>query len=239
MPRAAPVRLMNHLEQQDPWEGEARGVPRQRTRFLQPCKAKSSAFPGNPEEAPEKRRVRPMRSKARRMAANVRERKRILDYNQAFNALRMALRHDLGGKRLSKIATLRRAIHRIATLSTSLRSGPAVGWSGCAHAECQLTRGEGSFRGSQPNFFQPLWDPGYSKGPPFQPSATACMKCLAENTSHHFVENPKEGTYGSSPACCPTGTLLLGGRAPYQQRLADGSIQSCPSGHFHWKYGLF
>lgn len=36
----------------------------------------------------------------------------ILDYNEAFNALRRALRHDLGGKRLSKIATLRRAIHR-------------------------------------------------------------------------------------------------------------------------------
>ncbi|XP_053223618.1 class A basic helix-loop-helix protein 9 [Podarcis raffonei] len=234
MPRAAP----SHLEQPDPWEGGGRGVPRQRTRFLQPCKAKSSAFPGNLEEAPEKRRVRPMRSKARRMAANVRERKRILDYNQAFNALRLALRHDLGGKRLSKIATLRRAIHRIATLSTSLRSGPAVGWS-CAHAECQPTRGEGSFRDSQPKIFQPLWEPGYSKGPPFQPSATACMKCRPENASHHLVENPKEGIYGSSPACCPAGTLLLGGRAPYQQRLADSSIQSCSSGHFPWKYGLF
>uniref|UniRef100_A0A670KI87 BHLH domain-containing protein n=1 Tax=Podarcis muralis TaxID=64176 RepID=A0A670KI87_PODMU len=140
-----------------------------------------------------------------KVAVNVRERKRILDYNQAFNALRLALRHDLGGKRLSKIATLRRAIHRIATLSTSLRSGPAVGWS-CAHAECQPTRGEGSFRDSQPKLFQPLWEPGYSKGPPFQPSATACVKCHPENASHHLVDNPKEGT-----ACCPASTLLLGG----------------------------
>uniref|UniRef100_A0A669PLN2 Basic helix-loop-helix family member a9 n=1 Tax=Phasianus colchicus TaxID=9054 RepID=A0A669PLN2_PHACC len=69
------------------------------------------------EEMKVRKRSRPARSKARRMAANVRERKRILDYNQAFNALRLALKHDLGGKRLSKIATLRRAIHRIAALS--------------------------------------------------------------------------------------------------------------------------
>ncbi|EQB78277.1 hypothetical protein CB1_000765112 [Camelus ferus] len=69
------------------------------------------------EVAGSRKRSRPVRSKARRMAANVRERKRILDYNEAFNALRRALRHDLGGKRLSKIATLRRAIHRITALS--------------------------------------------------------------------------------------------------------------------------
>ncbi|ELR61873.1 Class A basic helix-loop-helix protein 9, partial [Bos mutus] len=61
------------------------------------------------EVAGSRKRSRPVRSKARRMAANVRERRRILDYNEAFNALRRALRHDLGGKRLSKIATLRRA----------------------------------------------------------------------------------------------------------------------------------
>nr|XP_032803389.1 class A basic helix-loop-helix protein 9 [Petromyzon marinus] len=62
------------------------------------------------------------RSKARRKAANVRERKRVSDYNHAFNALRVSLHHDLASKRLSKIATLRRAIHRIASLSTLLRS---------------------------------------------------------------------------------------------------------------------
>uniref|UniRef100_H3B005 BHLH domain-containing protein n=1 Tax=Latimeria chalumnae TaxID=7897 RepID=H3B005_LATCH len=75
-------------------------------------------------ETGSKKRTRPVRSKARRIAANVRERKRILDYNQAFNALRLALKHDLNGKRLSKIATLRRAINRISTLSMFLHSNP-------------------------------------------------------------------------------------------------------------------
>ncbi|XP_030744105.1 class A basic helix-loop-helix protein 9 [Echinops telfairi] len=83
---------------------------------------------GETEEATGRKRARPVRSKARRMAANVRERKRILDYNEAFNALRRALRHDLGGKRLSKIATLRRAIHRITALSLVLRASPAPRW---------------------------------------------------------------------------------------------------------------
>lgn len=87
------------------------------------------------EVAGGRKRTRPVRSKARRMAANVRERKRILDYNEAFNALRRALRHDLGGKRLSKIATLRRAIHRITALSLVLRSSPAPRWP-CDHLEC-------------------------------------------------------------------------------------------------------
>ncbi|XP_069882993.1 class A basic helix-loop-helix protein 9 [Dipodomys merriami] len=87
------------------------------------------------EEAAGRKRSRPVRSKARRMAANVRERKRILDYNEAFNALRRALRHDLGGKRLSKIATLRRAIHRIAALSLVLRASPAPRGP-CGHLEC-------------------------------------------------------------------------------------------------------
>ncbi|OCT93999.1 class A basic helix-loop-helix protein 9 [Xenopus laevis] len=89
------------------------------------------------EEAKPKKRTRPVRSKARRIAANVRERKRILDYNQAFNALRKALKHDLSGKRLSKIATLKRAINRISTLSMFLHSSPPQKWS-CSHAECRL-----------------------------------------------------------------------------------------------------
>lgn len=92
---------------------------------------------GEAEEVPSsKKRARPVRSKARRVAANVRERKRILDYNEAFNALRRALRHDLGGKRLSKIATLRRAIHRITALSLVLRASPAPRWP-CGHQECR------------------------------------------------------------------------------------------------------
>ncbi|XP_041734825.1 class A basic helix-loop-helix protein 9-like [Coregonus clupeaformis] len=89
----------------------------------------------------EKRRSRPVRSKSCRVAANVRERKRILDYNQSFNALRMVLKHDLKGKRLSKIATLRRAINRISSLTVFLHSHPSPstlpgGQPHCTHAEC-------------------------------------------------------------------------------------------------------
>ncbi|XP_069021256.1 class A basic helix-loop-helix protein 9 [Embiotoca jacksoni] len=94
----------------------------------------STSSPGDPEEGQTKKRNRPVRSKARRMAANVRERKRILDYNQAFNALRVALNHDLSGKRLSKIATLQRAINRISALSVFLSSNPPS--KPCTHREC-------------------------------------------------------------------------------------------------------
>ncbi|CAL8266950.1 unnamed protein product [Merluccius merluccius] len=93
----------------------------------------------DPGEGPAKKRSRPVRSKARRVAANVRERKRIMDYNQAFNALRVALNHDLSGKRLSKIATLQRAINRISALSVFLGSNPAGAASGgkvCSHRDC-------------------------------------------------------------------------------------------------------
>lgn len=86
-----------------------------------------------------KKRGRPVRSKARRVAANVRERKRILHYNQAFNTLRVALQHNLCGKRLSKIATLRRAINRISSLSLLLQSNPDMSADRpcCSHPECQ------------------------------------------------------------------------------------------------------
>ncbi|KAI4881170.1 hypothetical protein NFI96_000821, partial [Prochilodus magdalenae] len=90
-----------------------------------------------------KKRSRAPRSKARRVAANVRERKRILDYNQAFNALRTVLKHDLSGKRLSKIATLRRAIHHISALSTLLGADTPS----CGHPECHTRREE-----DDPNF---------------------------------------------------------------------------------------
>ncbi|XP_056141498.1 class A basic helix-loop-helix protein 9 [Lampris incognitus] len=94
----------------------------------------SASSPSQPEEGQAKKRSRPIRSKARRVAANVRERKRIMDYNQAFNALRVALNHDLSGKRLSKIATLQRAINRISALSVFLSSNPPS--KPCAHREC-------------------------------------------------------------------------------------------------------
>uniref|UniRef100_A0A8C8JIW8 BHLH domain-containing protein n=1 Tax=Oncorhynchus tshawytscha TaxID=74940 RepID=A0A8C8JIW8_ONCTS len=97
---------------------------------------------GTADSCPDvKRCSRPVRSKSRRVAANVRERKRILDYNQSFNALRMVLKHDLNGKRLSKIATLRRAINHISSLTVFLRSHPCPsalpgGHPPCTHAEC-------------------------------------------------------------------------------------------------------
>lgn len=100
---------------------------------FQDCESSPSS-PSDPEEGQTKKRNRPVRSKARRMAANVRERKRIMDYNQAFNALRVALNHDLSGKRLSKIATLQRAINRISALSVFLNSTPPS--KPCAHREC-------------------------------------------------------------------------------------------------------
>ncbi|XP_056415103.1 class A basic helix-loop-helix protein 9 [Hyla sarda] len=89
------------------------------------------------EDAKPKKRTRPVRSKARRVAANVRERKRILDYNQAFNALRLVLKHDLSGKRLSKIATLKRAINRISSLSMFLHSSSEQKLA-CNHTDCHL-----------------------------------------------------------------------------------------------------
>ncbi|CAL8364294.1 unnamed protein product [Lota lota] len=99
----------------------------------------SASGPEDPGDGPAKKRSRPVRSKARRVAANVRERKRIMDYNQAFNALRVVLNHDLSGKRLSKIATLQRAINRISALSVFLSSHPAnesTGGKVCSHREC-------------------------------------------------------------------------------------------------------
>lgn len=128
---------------------------------------------GEADEAPSSRkRARPARSKARRVAANVRERKRILDYNEAFNALRRALRHDLGGKRLSKIATLRRAIHRITALSLVLRASPAPRWP-CGHLECHSRAervGDPGYAGSSPP------RPGPPPAGPFAPRCASCSQ---------------------------------------------------------------
>ncbi|XP_055982480.1 class A basic helix-loop-helix protein 9 [Sorex fumeus] len=127
---------------------------------------------GEPEEvAGSRKRARPVRSKARRMAANVRERKRILDYNEAFNALRRALRHDLGGKRLSKIATLRRAIHRITALSLVLRASPAPRRP-CEHLECHGQAARTGDAGSEPLLSAP---PPQPVGPGFW--APRCASC--------------------------------------------------------------
>ncbi|TRY93318.1 hypothetical protein DNTS_022916 [Danionella cerebrum] len=119
----------------------------------------SQGFRGEAGERETKKRSRPVRSKARRVAANVRERKRILDYNQAFNALRVALHHDLSGKRLSKIATLQRAINRISALSVFLTNNPpATIGKPCGHLECHHGQPGGlwaEMESSPPAHFEP------------------------------------------------------------------------------------
>ncbi|XP_051536037.1 class A basic helix-loop-helix protein 9-like [Myxocyprinus asiaticus] len=104
-----------------------------------PSHSERSSSPSDTEEVKVvKRRNRPVRSKARRDAANIRERKRISDYNQAFNTLRTVLKHDLSGKRLSKIATLKRAIHHISALSLYLQTHSTMEPDAptCTHTEC-------------------------------------------------------------------------------------------------------
>ncbi|XP_051966576.1 class A basic helix-loop-helix protein 9-like [Xyrauchen texanus] len=104
-----------------------------------PSRSERSSSPSDTEGVKVvKRRNRPVRSKARRDAANIRERKRISDYNQAFNALRTVLKHDLSGKRLSKIATLKRAFHHISALSLYLRTHSTMEPDAppCTHTEC-------------------------------------------------------------------------------------------------------
>ncbi|XP_043114995.1 class A basic helix-loop-helix protein 9-like [Puntigrus tetrazona] len=135
-----------------------------------------------------KRRTRPKRSKARRVAANIRERKRILDYNQAFNALRTVLKHDLSGKRLSKIATLRRAIHRISTLSLYLRthSDAEAHSSPCTHTECyrqpednnSLPRKTGNFQEPMENYM------------PHQPEPLTVSPEIPPGTLYQDISNP-------------------------------------------------
>lgn len=167
------------------------------------------------EEVPSSRkRARPVRSKARRVAANVRERKRILDYNEAFNALRRALRHDLGGKRLSKIATLRRAIHRITALSLVLRASPAPRWP-CAHLEChgQLERaGDAGETGSSPP-------------PPTGLFAPRCASCSLHTplgrpvTEAQGLAHASTGSWRrcpGAPFACPLGHPRVDSEPSYQ-----------------------
>ncbi|XP_053131315.1 class A basic helix-loop-helix protein 9 [Hemicordylus capensis] len=194
MPSSAPARGASRPEEPPVWGGELCGGS-----------GRGARLPGQKEEAKPRCKPRPVRSKARRMAANIRERKQILDYNQAFNALQLALKHDLGGKRLSKIATLRRAIHRIASLSRSLHSGPTPRGS-CAHAECRGPFGEGDFRASHAAPFQPPLASGHSDAPVFPPGtpSPACGKRLpAAAALQQFYERPQEGSARPGPASYP------------------------------------
>lgn len=186
----------------------------------------ADASPGDTDGARVRKRSRPARSKARRMAANVRERKRILDYNQAFNALRLALKHDLGGKRLSKIATLRRAIHRITALSLSLH-GAGCCWP-CAHPECRARAGlsaqEPGLKGSRP---QLPWEPG-SAGTRCPPSPL-CAGFPPQGQLHHY-ESPKE----KGPGCPCSGIPAPRGAGP--QRFTGG-LQEPLAGAVPWQLG--
>lgn len=187
----------------------------------------ADASPGDTEGMKVRKRSRPARSKARRMAANVRERKRILDYNQAFNALRLALKHDLGGKRLSKIATLRRAINRITALSLSLR-GAGCCWP-CAHSECRARAGvpaqEPGLKGGRPQLpWEPI--PAGTRRPPSPPCAA-----FSPQRQLHRYESPRENRAAPGPACGSGGIP-----APRLQR-APGSLREPPAGAVPWQLG--
>uniref|UniRef100_A0A8C6JSI4 Uncharacterized protein n=1 Tax=Melopsittacus undulatus TaxID=13146 RepID=A0A8C6JSI4_MELUD len=154
---------------------------------------KAATCLGDAEGMKVRKRSRPVRSKARRMAANVRERKRILDYNQAFNALRLALKHDLGGKRLSKIATLRRAINRITALSLSLHGAGC-----CWHSECRSRAGVPVQEpGVKPSRHQLPWEPAPTELLQpccFPPSAPSRAPALPANTGQSALF-PCGGTF--------------------------------------------
>ncbi|XP_057227955.1 class A basic helix-loop-helix protein 9 [Malurus melanocephalus] len=199
----------------------------------------ADASPGDPEGMKVRKRSRPVRSKARRMAANVRERKRILDYNQAFNALRLALKHDLGGKRLSKIATLRRAINRIAALSLSLHGGGCC-WP-CAHSECRARAGvaaqEPGAKGGRPPLPR---EPG-SAGARCFPSPP-CAGIAPQRQLQHY-ESPQENHPAPGPACCSSGIPQPALRVAGQQRFTGslqrftGSLQEPLAGAVPWQLG--
>ncbi|KAJ7990641.1 hypothetical protein DPEC_G00302500 [Dallia pectoralis] len=183
-----------------------------------------------------KRRGRPIRSKARRVAANVRERKRILDYNQSFNALRKALKHDLNGKRLSKIATLKRAINRISSLTIFLRSHPDSsalprgqpmcthaqcprGQPTCTHAQCpreqptcthaQCPRGQPSWVGETRLHVEKDREKDRSSESPVETS------CLQGQSHHHLPSQPDQ----RAPPTLPPGV----------QRYTDAPVVGHPS----------
>ncbi|XP_010012657.1 PREDICTED: class A basic helix-loop-helix protein 9 [Nestor notabilis] len=191
----------------------------------------AAACLGDAERMKVRKRSRPVRSKARRMAANVRERKRILDYNQAFNALRLALKHDLGGKRLSKIATLRRAINRITALSLSLHGAGC-----CWHPECRGGAGvpaqEPRVKPSRP---QLPWEPGSTAGLQHCPPSPLYTGISPERKLHHY-ESPKEDRSMPSPAYCSSGTHHPGLRGACQQRYT-GSLQDPLAGAIPWQLG--
>ncbi|XP_007445260.1 class A basic helix-loop-helix protein 9 [Python bivittatus] len=207
------------------------GACKEGAHFLPQSKHRAATCSADLEEPQQRHKARPLRSKARRMAANVRERKRILDYNQAFNALRLALKHDPGARRLSKIATLRRAIHRIACLSRSLRADSASGWS-CGHAECHRRGAEGTLQDHRPSFFiQTPQEIGHAAVVPFPPgmASRACGKGPPDVSSHAFYGNRGQEAHRPSPARYPSGRLPWPNER-CQQSCGDSAPHCCRPG---------
>ncbi|KAM9320647.1 class A basic helix-loop-helix protein 9 [Gastrophryne carolinensis] len=176
-------------------------------------------------DAKPKKRTRPVRSKARRIAANVRERKRILDYNQAFNALRLALKHDLGGKRLSKIATLKRAINRISTLSMFLHSSPPQKCS-CGHTECHLQNG-----GHRQPEVKDSSSPAYLM-PPQTHQTVPSIPNYEETAQHPPSTNPSPSYYARQSPETPYFQYPFGGQ------LEDSSLSSGFPYYTHGSYSI-
>ncbi|XP_018416531.1 PREDICTED: class A basic helix-loop-helix protein 9 [Nanorana parkeri] len=202
------------------------------------------------DEAKPKKRTRPVRSKARRIAANVRERKRILDYNQAFNALRQALKHDLSGKRLSKIATLKRAINRISSLSMFLHSSPPQKRS-CSHTECHLQysgQRQSEIKDSSPQAYMvpPQTHQTVSANPNYGEIAQP-QQCPSPYYTRLSPEAPYlQGSYGSSTEdnsmpgfpYYTHGSYSIGVRGSYFQNHMDTLTEPAP-GSFTCQLGCF
>lgn len=239
MSGSAFVNSTDQPEDPDAWGGQQQAVSVQGICFFQSCNSKITVCPTSKEETQRRSKPRPMRSKARRMAANVRERKRILDYNQAFNALRLALKHDLGGKRLSKIATLRRAINRIAFLSMSLHSSPTSRRS-CGHDECHRSFGEESINRSHISLTQAPLETDYTNIAHFQSCTRTqvCGKCPPDSSFQQLYEHPKEDTYVPSSAFYSSDHCFFRGQAIFQQRRTN-TLCNYPSGSFCSEYGFF
>ncbi|XP_029442730.1 class A basic helix-loop-helix protein 9 [Rhinatrema bivittatum] len=255
MPRSDIRKPTMNLTASDFSEAEVEGRAPQDPRCtgplwkLQQTDSRESHTPSCPNETEElnaQKRTRPVRTKARRIAANVRERKRILDYNQAFNALRLTLKHDLSGKRLSKIATLRRAIQRISSLSVFLHSSPTQKWP-CNHTECHLQQkvyGQDENKDSRLHRFQILSDKlllplgsRYGDAPYFQ-------QCLSPLHSKHSPDtpvchdgNPKADSFLPSPPCYPSGDYHIGVRSTCHQKCPE-SIMDSSSGLLSWHFNF-
>uniref|UniRef100_A0A8C8VLL2 Basic helix-loop-helix family member a9 n=1 Tax=Pelusios castaneus TaxID=367368 RepID=A0A8C8VLL2_9SAUR len=241
MPRPALGKGTVPVTEPDSTEEELTGVAVPGALCLGSRQEQWASKGGDTEDLMRRKRNRPVRSKARRVAANVRERKRILDYNRAFNALRLALKHDLNGKRLSKIATLRRAINRIASLSTSLHTSPARRWP-CAHTECRIwydgPQEEASITGGQPQLIQLPFQHSYPETSNFQhcPPSPAYPRYSAEPLLLPHYGSPKKDHFISSPAYYCSGNSPLGVRALCQHK-HPGRIRDSLPGPVSWQLG--